>query len=152
MPFFVIFGGYNINRIRTYVCFCLEQKLKTKRILRFYFGADSLERALDNLIESKAFDFSGDTVATAERLCAVIDEKMKLERLWAYLDGVILPFSDDDRAALLQYSQRRETPLSESERRAAKRAVVKFTRKALRLGQFGEELAVLKKYFCLIAC
>lgn len=125
--------------------------MKPKKILRFYFGADSLERAFDNLILSKATDFGADTLDTAERLCTVIGEKMRLERLWAYLDGVLSAFSEEDRGALKNYSSRRDIPLSDGERRAAKRAIIKFTRRARRLDEFSDDFPILKKYYCLIA-
>ena len=124
--------------------------MKPKKILRFYFGAESLDRAFDNLITQKAFDFGADTLATAERLCAVIGEKMQLERLWAYLDSVLSGFSEEDRGALMDYSARRGSPLSDSERRAVKRAVIKFTRRARRIGEFKDDFPILKKYYCLI--
>ena len=122
----------------------------TKKILRFYFGADSLERAFENLIFNKAFDFEADTLETADRLCSIIGEKMKLEKLWGYLDGVISSFSGEERDALCLYSSRRGTPLSDSERRVAKRAVIKFTRHARRLKEFSDGISILKKYYCLI--
>ena len=128
--------------------FCLERKVKPKKILRFYFGAESLERAFDNLITSKAFDFGGDTLETAERLCTVIGEKMRLQRLWAYLDSVLSSFSEADRLALKSYSSRRT--FSDADHRAAKRAVIKFTRHARRLGEFEDDFVILKKYYCLI--
>ena len=123
--------------------------MKPKKLLRFYFGADSLERAFDNLIAQKAFDFGADTLETAERLCTVIGEKMRLGRLWAYLDSVISAFSEEDRAALKSYSLRRY-PFDDNGRRAAKRAVIKFTRHARRLKEFEDGFAILKKYLCLI--
>ena len=129
--------------------FCLETEVKPKKILRFYFGAESLERAFDNLITSKAFDFGGDTLETAERLCTVIGEKMRLQRLWAYLDSVLSSFSEADRAALKNYASK-FTAINDSERKAAKRAVIKFTRHARRLGEFENDFAILKQYYCLI--
>ena len=122
----------------------------TKKILRFYFGADSLERAFDNLIINKAFDFGADTLETAEKLCSVIGEKMRLERLWAYLDGVICSLSEEDKGALSLYASRRGVPFNDNERRAVKRAVIKFTRRARRLGEFKGDISILKKYYCLI--
>ena len=124
--------------------------MKPKKILRFYFSAESLERAFDNLIEHKAFDFGADTLACAERLCAVIGEKMQLERLWTYLDGILATFSAEERGTLLKYSLRHALPLADDERRAVKRAVIKFTRRARRLEDFADDICVLKKYFCLI--
>ena len=77
------------------------EKVKPKKILRFYFGADSLERAFDNLIERKAYDFEADTLEVAERLIEVIGDKMKLQRLWGYLDGVISSLYENEREVLL---------------------------------------------------
>ena len=128
----------------------MEKELKPKKILRFYFGADSLERAFDNLIMSKALDFEGDALETADKLCGVIGEKMKLERLWAYLDAIVSTFSDEERRVLAAYSARRDTPLSDADSREAKRVVIKFTRRARRLGEFAESYSVIKKYYCLI--
>ena len=124
--------------------------MKPKKILRFYFGADSLERAFDNLITSKAFDFGADTLETADRLCAVIGEKMMLERLWAYLDDILSAFSEEDRVSLLNYASKRGIPHDDAERKAIKRAVIKFTRRARRLSEFSGSISVLKKYYCLI--
>lgn len=124
--------------------------MKTKKILRFYFGADSLERVLDNLIISKACDFSGNTLETAERLCEVIGDKIRLERLWGYLDGVLSSFSKDERGALRLYSSRREVPLNESERRSANRVLIKFTRHARRIDDFTDGVEVLNRYYCLL--
>ena len=130
--------------------FCSEKSVKPKKILRFYFGADSLDIAFDNLITQKAFDFGADTLETAERLCSVIGEKMRLERLWAYLDSVLSGFSEEDRTVLKNYASRRGIPLDDGERRAAKRAQIKFTRHARRLNEFEDDFAILKKYYCLI--
>ena len=125
--------------------------MKPKKILRFYFGADSLERAFDNLIYGKALNFEGDALETAERLCAIIGEKIRLKELWNYLDGVISTLPEEDRQALISYSARRDEPLSDGEWKAAKRAVIKFTRRARRLEEYTDGFTILKKYYCLIA-
>ena len=132
--------------------FCLERGVKTKKILRFYFCADSLERALDNLINIKSLDLEGDALETANRLCSVIGDKISLEGLWGYLDSVLSTFSDGEKEVLKNYSARRENPLSESEAREAKRVLIKFTRRARRLGEFIEEIEVLNRYYCLLVC
>ena len=122
----------------------------TKKILRFYFGADSLERAFENLIINKALAFGSDTLKTADRLCEIIGEKIRLEELWAYLDGIISSFSEEDRGALFRYCAKRDEPLSDIESRECKRAVIKFTRHARRLGEFTGAVSILKKYYCLL--
>ena len=124
--------------------------MKPKKILRFYFGADSLERAFDNLIMGKALNFEGDALETAERLCSVIGEKIRLKELWNYLDGVFLTMPEEDKKALINYSSRRDIPLSDTEWKAAKRAVIKFMRRARRLEDFTDDFTILKKYYCLI--
>ena len=131
--------------------FCLERGVKPKKILRFYFGADSLERAFDNLITSKAFDTEGDALENAEKICLIIDEKMRLERLWTYLDGIISILSGEEKSVLMHYSARRVPAIGEAERRAVRRAVIKFTRRARRLNDFEEAFNILKKYYCLIS-
>ena len=122
----------------------------TKKILRFYFGADSLERAFDNLIRAKALAYGADTLQTADRLCEIIGDKIKLEELWSYLDGILSSFSEDEREWLLRYCARRGGPLSRNERMEERRAVIKFTRHARRLGEFTGAVTILKRYYCLI--
>lgn len=123
----------------------------TKKILRFYFGADSLESAFDNLINAKALALESDTFETADRLCGIIGDKIALEGLWAYLDGIISALSKAERDVLLRYSARRNAPKDKNERRDANRVIIKFTRRARRLGEFEEAITLIKKYYCLIA-
>ncbi len=132
-----------MNRIRTYVCFVWVRHVKTKKILRFYFSVDSLERAFDNLIIHRACATNTDTLATAEELCSVIGEKMCLERLWAYLDGVMKTFSEEERGKLLTYSKNR-LPSGSFD----KNVVVKFTRRARAIPMYADCLTVLDKYYC----
>ena len=124
--------------------------MKPKKILRFYFGAGSLERAFDNLIMSKALNFEGDALETAERLCSIIGEKMRLKELWEYLDGILSTFTEEEREILVMYSSRRDMPLTESGLKAAKRVVIKFTRHVRRLEEFIDVFTLLNKYYCLI--
>lgn len=124
--------------------------MKTKKILRFYFSAESLDRAFDNLIAHKACDCGADAFKAAEGLCDVIGERMGLERLWAYLDGILSVFSDKERGTLHAYSLRRAAPLKGAALAEAKRSIIKFTRRARRLADFGYGISVLNKYYCLI--
>ena len=133
-----------MNIIQTNVRFFWVRQVKTKKILRFYFSADSLDSAFDNLIMRIACGADGD----AERLCGVIGERILLAELWAYLDGILSPFTSSERAALCEYASRGAA--SEGTRRDAKSAVNKFTRRARRLGGFHEGIAVLDRYYCLI--
>ena len=122
--------------------------MKLKKILRFYFGADSLERAFDNLIKAKALNTESDALETADMLCSIIGEKIRLERLWAYIDGIILTFSDAERSVLLKYCVM--TPYDYDVRRETKRVTIKFTRRAKRLKDFADDISILNKYYCLI--
>lgn len=121
--------------------------MKTKKILRFYFSADSLEKAFDNLIINKACDKYSDSLDTAEALCSIIGDKIQLERLWAYLDGILSGFSEEERKILSDYSAR---CAHRGDEKAVKRTVIKFTRRAHRLEEFQNEISVLNKYYCLI--
>ena len=124
--------------------------MKPIKILRFYFGAGSLERTLDNLIIDRALNLEGNALDTAERLCEIIGEKIQLEKLWKYLDGVLSTLSGEEREVLAFYSARRDGPLSAAQMRAAKRTVIKFTRHARNIGNFADSFEVLNKYYCLI--
>ena len=122
--------------------------MKVKKILRFYFSADSLNAAFDNLIINKACAPYADGLDTAERLCSVIGDKIQLERLWAYLDGILSGFSEEERTTLLRYSARGHQIAGDS--KAVKRAVIKFTRRARRLEEFDASIEILKSYYCLM--
>ena len=122
--------------------------MKTKKILRFYFSAESLERAFDNLIINNACAWNLSGLAAAEKLCSIVGEKICLERLWAYLDKVMATFSESEREILSGYSAR--YPVFKGDDKALKRTVIKFTRRAHRISDFGEETGVLKKYYCLL--
>ena len=122
--------------------------MKTKRILRFYFAADSLDRAFDNLIMRKACTANADGFTTAESICDVIAQKSCLERLWSYLDSVLTGFSQEDRVTLLNYSARCAPKNCGNE---VKRVVIRFVRHARRLPEFAEDIAVLDKYAALMA-
>ena len=121
--------------------------MQTKKILRFYFSADSLEKAFDNLIINKACAPYSDSLETAEAICSVIGDKIQLERLWTYLDGVLSTFTKEEREILSDYSAQ---CVRQNDYKAVKRAVIKFTRRARRLEEFGGDILVLNKYFCLI--
>ena len=126
-----------------------------KRLLRFYFNADELERALDNLIIMHACR-SADCVKGgeyyAERILAVIGAKGKLSELWQYLDGVISALKSDEvqtlkAYALLRYGIRK---LDEDRQREIKRAVIKFSRHARSLERFDEGIKLVGEYYCLM--
>ena len=128
--------------------------MKVKRILRFYFCADSLERAFDNLIINNAYKsvqpYSGELYA--EKICALLEEKKALSWLWYYLDGVIGGITEEERGALESYAKMRFgiKNLDDEKRREIKRAAIKFKRRARRIESFNEALQLINKYYALI--
>lgn len=128
--------------------------MKVKRVLRFYFSADGLEKAFDNLIMSNACKsaqpYSGERYV--EKICALIEEKGELNELWRYLDGVISGIAAEDRCALESYALMRFgiKRLDEEKRREIKRAAMKFTRRARRLESFDKALRIINKYYSLL--
>ena len=126
--------------------------MRVKRILKFYFCAEKLNSAFDNLILKNASSPCADGQAGAERICGLIWEKQQLQMLWGYLDGIIEGFSERDRASLAEYADKRIglKKLSVSERNELRRAVVKFTRRAKRLYCFADGAGLVDKYYCLL--
>ena len=127
--------------------------LKVKRILRFYFSAESLEGAFDNLIMKFACAPYSDAERGAERILKIICEKGELSKLWNYLDGVMVTLSPEERGALQSYAALRcgVKKLDDNMRKKLRRSVMKFTRHARRLEGFTEGLRLVSKYYCLIA-
>lgn len=127
--------------------------MKRKQLLRFYFGADRLNGALDNLMlaegcRSGNFPWEGERLA--ERLCALVGAKYRLNALWRYLDGVIGGFSERERLSLRRYAERRSAAGGEeSGRREMRAAAMKFTRRARSLARHGEAIALLGRYAAL---
>ena len=128
--------------------------MKVKRILRFYYCAENLERAFDNLIfkiASSSFDKS--SFDCADRLCRIIDEKSELAKLWSYLDGIIHVLSEEERLSLEEYAKMRcgIKRLGADDIKRLRRAVVKFRRHAHRLEGFSRGLNLVYKYYCLMS-
>lgn len=129
--------------------------LRVKKILRFYFSAESLERAFNNVIINNACSYAdsygGDYYA--ERICNLIEEKQQLSGLWGYLDGVMGGLTATERAVLEGYAELRYgiKNLSDGRRREIKRVCMKFTRRAKRLDKYDIALGLMGKYYCLIA-
>ena len=126
--------------------------MKVKVILKFYFTAESLDRAFDNLLIKYVCAYGADGLKNAERLCNLIEERAKLSGLWGYLDGVISGLTERDRVSLKSYSLTRcgIKQLGDSARREFKRAVNKFVRRARGVERFSEEVALAGKYYCLL--
>ena len=129
-----------------------DKRLKVKVILKFYFTAESLDRAFDNLLIKYGCAYGSDGLKSAEKLCNIIEERAKLSGLWGYLDGVVSKLTERDRASLKSYSLMRcgVKQLGDSARREFKRAVNKFVRRARGIERFSEEVALACKYYCLL--
>lgn len=129
--------------------------MKTKRILRFYFYADSLNRAFDNIIYKRACSSAGgarEGGEIAEGICGLIAEKCELGELWEYLDRGAAALTGEELAALESYARLRcgIKRLGEEERKRIRRAAVKFTRRLRGISRFSAALALVDKYYCLI--
>lgn len=129
-----------------------------KKLLRFYFGADSLNSALDNIIARIAvqagYDIYKGCEYYAEKIAAAVEVKGELNKLWIRLNGVVAGLDGKDIQTLKWYSSMRTgiKKLSESGKREIHRAVVKFTRRA----QFiitgsGRAYKLLCAYYALIS-
>jgi hypothetical protein len=131
------------------------EDMNSKRVLRFYFAADRLNSALDNLIEKLAYDSKDEYVVCddcAEKIFSVIEEKGELQIFWAFLNDVIEMFSDIDREILRGYAVRRTgiSSLDEQTRRDIHRVLVKFGRKVERkIARFAEGVRLVDVYYCL---
>ena len=124
--------------------------MKAKRVLKFYFAADSLERYIDNLILKLACNFGGEVNESAEKIGNLIGEKHSLANLWIYLDGVLAKFSESEKNSLKHYAFSRQgvKGLPVEAIRAIRSAVIKFTRHAKRLESFNVEL--VDRYYCIL--
>lgn len=129
--------------------------IKSKRLLRFYFKADELDGALNNLILTYAYR-SADCVKGgefyAERILAITESKKRLAELWEYLDGIISALKSGEVETLKCYALMRcgIRRLDEAERRAIKRVVIKFSRHARVLARFDEGVRLVGEYYCLL--
>ncbi len=129
--------------------------MKSKRILKFYFFAESLNSALDNLIQKFAVDSSDFTRGGdyyAEKICEIVEEKGKLGELWNYLDKVMCAFTVCEKKVLRFYGATRRgiSSFTEDERREIKRVTVKFGRHAKGLERFKDGVGLVGKYYCLL--
>lgn len=132
-----------------------KNSMNSKQLLKFYFYADGLNGALDNLIMKNACntsDYRRGGEYYADRICELIGAKQRLCELWGYLDGVIGEFSESEREVLRFYGVMRGGTgrLSEGSRREIKRVTVKFMRHARAIGRYAEGVKLVKKYYCLI--
>ncbi|MDE7083179.1 MAG: hypothetical protein K2O89_05730 [Clostridia bacterium] len=129
--------------------------MKSKQLIRFYFSAGSINKALDNLILDKALksaNFGKSCEYYAERIFALIDAKRELSVLWNYLDGVVSTLTERERAVLKFYGGLRVglSKLTKARAKEVKRVAVKFTRHARNVGRYGVGVRLVKEYYCLI--
>jgi hypothetical protein len=125
--------------------------------LRFYFSADSLNTAMNNLIEGCAClsreEYDG--LRCADKIIKLIEAKRSLSLLWGYINGVMEGLCEGDITTLCAYALMRTgiSKLGESERKNVRRAVTKFTRRAVRnISLFSDGLRLIDNYYCLLFC
>lgn len=128
--------------------------MKSKQLLRFYFGAETLNRAIDNLILAEAC-LSGRSPGNGEsyagKLGILIGHKAQLGALWEYLDRVLRGMSGKERAVLENYAATRHglSSIDGGERRIVHAAVMKFCRHARGLDRWSEAVGLVGKYDAL---
>lgn len=122
-----------------------------KKILKFYYSADGLERYFDGKIMKIACDANGSVEGAAYRICGLIEEKRALARLWGYLDGILSQFSESDRRALQFYAYLRCGLKGQPAEifKAVRRAVVRLSRRLKIINFFSDGLRLVNEYDCL---
>lgn len=128
--------------------------METKRILRFYFKAEELNRTLDNLILVSALRSaeSEGGERSASKIFALISAKDSLAELWRFLNEVIEGLGEEEREVLKFYALSRYgiSRLSEKKRKKIRKAVIKFTRHARGLERRSEGIKLVGVYYCLL--
>lgn len=113
-----------------------EYGLNVKRLLKFYFCADSLNDALDRTImftAVKSGGYADGGEEFAEKILRIISVKGKLSELWRDMDRVISCMTDRDRRTLEGYAYLKggTSAISSESAREMHRAVMKFSRRSL---------------------
>ncbi len=129
--------------------------MKSKRVLRFYFNAEALDRALNNLIMRYAClsaGAEGGGEYYAGKILKIIEAKDALSGFWGYLDGVIKSLPAADAGALQFYARLRTgiMGLPPGTVKCIKRALIKFLRRARFCGRFAAEEALINRFYCLL--
>ncbi|MGN0815090.1 MAG: hypothetical protein ACI4MH_07650 [Candidatus Coproplasma sp.] len=129
--------------------------MNVKRLLRFYFSADKLNGAFDNLIMRYACGSGkneGDGVECAERIISLICAKQSLSLLWGYLNGVMQAFCDKDCELLLLYAYMRGglSKFDKEQRNNFRRVTVRFARKVKNLERFADGIKLVNSYYALM--
>lgn len=128
--------------------------MEIKRLLRFYFTADKLDKALNNLIAQKAVasaQYGSSVEIIGQKMCVLIEVKQELSELWDYLDSVIKPLSKEDQETLYLYGTSRVSLKHQSPeiKRKIKKSVMKFTRHARNLDRHERGAQLLNRYYGL---
>lgn len=130
-----------------------RRSMKVKRLLKFYFCADGLNGALDNIIlrfAVRSGEVCGSCEVYAEKIEKVISEKEQLGRLWAFLNGAFEKLGERDIRTLKEYALSRK-PLSEIGKTEVKRAVTKFSRRVKAgIDRFSASVGIVNEYYCLL--
>lgn len=125
--------------------------MKSKRLIRFYFSADKLNGALDNLIMKNACGTETNGEECVNKIIEIIEAKKSLSKLWRYLDSVISGLSEFERSVLKFYGIVR-LPLKKlgiERQREVKRVIMKFCRRARFLERYEEGIGLVNLYFAL---
>ena len=124
--------------------------MTSKRLLKFYFCADGIEGALDRLILREACkpSYSADALHCAERVQSLVLAKVSLSALWAYIGNVVGQFGGRDRSLLFKYALSGSgfAGVEGATHNAVRRTVVRFMRRARRLGDYAGALAHVDGY------
>lgn len=130
--------------------------MKCKRLLKFYFYAESLNTALDRLITAvalKSQERAGGGEECAERIIEIIREKDELSRLWNYLDGVLKSFSESEIQILKFYGGLNSGlySLNKETIKKIKTAAIKFSRRARFILRYENAVRLVLDYYCLLS-
>ena len=130
-------------------------KMCGKKLLKFYFRAQRLNYALDDLIaavacKSSQGDWGGEYYA--ERLITIIQKKALLGQLWRYLHGVLSSFCRRDLLILKSYalSQGGYSGLPREQANGIRRVVVRFMRRARLLDRYAKATELVSQYYSLL--
>lgn len=129
--------------------------MESKRLLRFYFSVDRLDKALNNLITQKAISSAvhgSNGAEIGQEMCVLIQAKKELSELWNYLDSILKAFSEDEIKSLHLYGTTKlgikQLPLEAQ--RHIKKSVVKFTRRARNLDRYESGVRLVNRYYGLL--
>lgn len=153
--FTVIFYGYNTNVNKQTFVLTEGKHMNMKRLLRFYYCAESLDRAFDNIILRRACESARsmrEGGEIAEELCKLIEKRRELAVLWERLDGVLGEMDKGDAEFLERYAGSREGMRSfgDDGLKRIRRLTAKISRR-LSLDGLNGAVAVLDGYYCLLS-